>query len=631
VATLIKGTRVEERLRSGWYLLWDYAREHPFVYIGSVVGIGGSSVLATFIPRLIGQFTDALQKGRLDSEGVRYFAFVILGVGLVRVTLGWLGRVLSAQHGRIVTYKIRDALFAKWESLPLSYYHGHSVGDLLSHALSDVEVIRQVATMGINMTVNGAFMLGAALYMMTVHMNTSLALASLCPLIAIPLLVRHFGPRIRARSAKFQASLGAMSQSVEETFGGIRAIKAFGNEAVAIHTFQDRIDAIVREKMSFVRLSAIFGALIPFLGALGFIVVLAYGGHLAIQHVITLGDLVAFLLYLTLLKMPLEQLGNMLNLIQRASASLTRIAVLLEAVPDVRDREDARVEPPTKGGIEVRNLTFHYPGHVEPVLKNVSFTLPPGGTLGITGPIGSGKSTLIRLLTRLYEPPDASVFIDGVDVLDYRLESLRRSVAYVPQSGFLFSASLGDNISFAEESADLNKIERAARRAAVDGDIRNFPEGYGTEIGERGVRLSGGQKQRVAIARALYKDAPILVMDDSLSAVDTQTERRILEGFRAERGEGSLRTTLVISHRLSAVRDADEILVLKGGVVVERGRHDDLVRRGGLYATLWDLQSGGTGRSEPVSASETPSTGLLEVILNEDEENAKNESVDEGG
>jgi ATP-binding cassette subfamily B protein len=336
---------------SGWHLLWDYVREHPFIYFIAIASIGGSSILAVWIPRIIGRFTDSLQRGTLDYAEVHRFAWAILGVGIARVTFGWLGRVLAAQHGRIVTYKVRDALFKKWETLPPSYYHGHSVGELLSHALSDVEVVRQVASMGINITVNGTFMLGAALYMMMVHMNWRLAVAGLGPLVAIPILVRYFGPRIRNQSAKFQASLGSMSQSVEETFGGIRTIKAFGNEDVAVGMFEEKVDQIVREKIKFVRLSAVFGALIPLIGALGFIIVISYGGYLTIQHVITLGDLVAFLLYLTLLRQPLEQLGNMLNLIQRASASLGRISELLDVVPAVFDREGTLYHAPVQGGM----------------------------------------------------------------------------------------------------------------------------------------------------------------------------------------------------------------------------------------------------------------------------------------
>jgi ATP-binding cassette, subfamily B, multidrug efflux pump len=618
---------------SGWYLLWDYFRMHPFVYVISIASIGGSSMLAVYIPRIIGRFADTFKSGTLSFDDARHYGLLVLGVGLARVTLGWLGRVLSAQHGRIIMYKIREALFIKWETLSPSYYHKHSIGELLSHALSDVDVVRQVASMGINITVNGIFMLGAALYVMILHMHWQLAVAGLGPLVAIPVLVRYFGPRIRSQSARFQAALGSMSQTVEEIFGGIRTVKAFGNEEVVIRKFDGKVDAIVNEKMRFVRLSSIFGALVPLMAALGFIVVLVYGSQLTIRGVITLGDFVAFLLYLTLLRQPLEQLGNMLNVIQRASASLSRLAELLLAPVTVFDRNTHLSNAPVRGDIDVRNLSFRYPDTGTEVLRDVSFSVRQGKTLGIIGPIGSGKTTLAHLLLRLYEPPHGALFIDGTEIHDFYLEHLRTSIAYVPQNGFLFSTKVLDNIAFSEDVPDDARAREAARLTVVDNDIAKFSDEYATEIGERGVRLSGGQKQRVAIARMIYKDAPIHILDDSLSAVDTKTERSILGNMRigkhaARTGPG--KTTIIISHRLSAVMHADEILILEQGRITGRGSHEDLLKAGGLYSRLWNMQSGTTGRSEPVAAGDVDKTGLLEVLLEEEENAVKAESAEEG-
>jgi ATP-binding cassette subfamily B protein len=619
------------RTVSGWYLILDYFREHPFVYLFSTASIAGSSVLAVFIPRIVGSFADTFKNGLLTPSGAYHFGLLILITGIGRVSLGCIGRIISAQHGRIITYKIRNQLFKKWETLTPAYYHGSSIGDLLSHALSDVDVIRQVSSMGINITINGLFMLGAALYMMMAHMHWQLGAAGLAPLLLIPLLVRYFGPRIRTQSAAFQAALGGMSQTVEESLNGIRTVKVFGNEEVIINKFDTKVDTIVNEKMKFVRLSSIFGALVPFMASSGFIIVLAWGSNLTARGIITLGDFIAFLLYLTLLRQPLEQLGNMLNIIQRASASLSRIASLLAVEPAVKDHTSDLSTATFNGKLEIKNLTFRYPGTENDVLRNISFSLNPGGSLGIIGPIGCGKTSLAHLLLRLYEPPKGTIFFDGTDIHNINLGHLRKSIAYVPQNGFLFSAPILDNISFSDESADRNRVVKAACITAVDSDISGFPEGYDTEIGERGVRLSGGQKQRVAIARMVYKDSQIRILDDSLSAVDTKAERRILNNLFGESSSGGNNnaSTIIISHRLSAVMNCDEIIVLENGSVLERGSHAQLLNTGDSYSRLWNLQSGGTGRSEPVQKGVVEKTDLLEVLLVEDEIANKTENAEE--
>jgi ATP-binding cassette subfamily B protein len=332
--------------------------------------------------------------------------------------------------------------------------------------------------------------------------------------------------------------------------------------------------------------------------------------------------LVSFLLYQTLLRQPLEQLGNMLNVVQRASASLSRISELLAVEPETVDRPKAVEVPRIQGSIEVRNLTFRYPGAPGDSLRNVSFCLAPGQILGVVGAIGSGKTTLAHLLLRLYEPPAGTIFIDGRDILDIPLEQLRLSISYVPQNSFLFSTTVTANIAFSEDAPpDEARVRRAAEVASVDRDIEKFAEGFGSEIGERGVRLSGGQKQRIAIARMIYKDAPIRILDDSLSAVDTKTERAILDNL----GRDRCAATVVIGHRLSAVMNADEILVLDGGQVVERGSHESLLEQDGIYSRLWMLQTGEIGRSDPLGPEPSSDAELLEIIRVEDQSATKEE------
>jgi len=615
--------------RSGWHILGEYIARHRLAYVTAVLSIALSSTLAAIIPRLVGRLADTYAAGTLTLPSARHLALLVLATGTARVLLGWLGRFLTAQHGRIITFDIRDALFRKWETLTPAYYHGHSTGELLSHALSDVDVVRQVAAMGINTAINGVFMLGASMYFMFFHMNSRLALAGLVPLLAIPALIRHFGPKIKRQSGIFQSTLGQMSQTVEEIVGGIRTVKAFSNESLVERRFQDQLAELVEQKMRFVRLSAIFGALVPLMSAFGFIAVIWYGSFLAIRGEISLGNLIGFLLYLTLLKQPLEQLGNMLNTVQRASASLFRLSELLEVVPDTVETASENSVPPETGHIEVRDLTFRYAGTERDVLRGLSFSVAPGKTLGIVGSIGSGKTSLAHLLLRLYEPPAGTIFVDGRDIRSYSLEHLRRAIAYVPQNSFLFSTSVSENIAFSHDGApDQAAVVRASRIASVDEDVAKFPEGYATEIGERGVRLSGGQKQRVAIARMIYKDSPIRILDDSLSAVDTRTERRILENLAAgDDGRLTDSVTIVVSHRLSAVMNADEIILLEDGAVAERGDHAQLLSLGGTYARLWELQAGEVDKSDSIGPASVPAE-ILEILRTEDEE-ALNESAED--
>jgi ATP-binding cassette subfamily B protein len=346
--------------------------------------------------------------------------------------------------------------------------------------------------------------------------------------------------------------------------------------------------------MRLVRLSSLFSSLVPLMVNLGFVFVLGYGGVLVTLHLVSLGDFVAFTLYIAMLRQPMEQLGNVLNIVQRSSASIKRIEALLNVESDVIDRPGVLVDRPLHGTLRVQGLNFSYPGTGIPVLEDISFTLKPGQTLGVIGATGSGKSTLADLLLRLYEPPEGTVTIDGHDILNYPLARLRDGIAYVPQDGFLFSTTVLENICFSDDYPDRERAEQCARITAIHDNIINFPEGFNTEIGERGVRLSGGQKQRVAIARMIYKDAPYQLLDDSLSAVDTTTERQILHNLRdlSSTAPGKVKSTIIISHRLSAVQHADEIIVLERGRIVERGSHQQLIAFGGIYAGQWYMQAG---------------------------------------
>ena len=611
---------------SGLRIVGSYFRTNWVIYLLGIAMVAAGSLLAAQIPSLLGRVTDSLRDGKLGMTEMTGYVSMIVLIGVLRVATGWGGRVLVHHKGRELTYRLRKELFAKWGTLSPSYYHRHSVGDMISHALSDVEVVRELVSQGLNQGVSGMAMLLGAAYLMAVHVDWRLTLAGLGPLLFIPLLVKLLGPQIRLQSQRSQEALGAMAQTTEEVIGGIRTVKAFGKEQVVIGRFENRVDAIVDEKMRFVHLSALFSALLPLLVNLGFIFVLGYGGFLVTKKVISLGDFVAFTLYVAMLRMPLEQLGNVINIVQRSIASLNRIDELLRVVPDVLDRKGPLMDIPLQGSFRVKALTFCYPGSDREVLNNISFCVKPGKTLGIIGAMGSGKSTLANLLLRLSDPPEGTVFVDDRDILHYPLARLREGIAYVPQDGFLFSSTVLENIALSDEYPDRERVERCAGITAVHENILCFPDQYDTEVGERGVCLSGGQKQRIAIARMIYKDAPFQIMDDSLSAIDTATERRILDNLRelskSRAGSDVARdkATIIIAHRLSSVQHADEILVLEEGRIVERGSHALLISQNGIYAEQWFMQAGQFEESESDESNEDGQRERSELDLHLDVE-----------
>ena len=564
--------------------LFPYFKKHRWGYaLGSVCVLLQNGIAVT-IPLLIGHAIDHLRHG-VSRRGLLIDAALILGVTCAKGVFLFLNRKIVISISREIEFEMRNDIFRHLENLSYSFYQRTRTGDIMARATNDLNAVRNLLGPAIMYSANTLVFTLAALYFM-VHISPWLTLYAFAPFPIVSIVVQYFGRRIHERFERIQAMFSDISARAQENFSAARVIRAYVQEDAEIANFETANKEYIKRSLSLVRLMGMLWPTLTTLLGFAIVLVLWLGGRQTIQGHMTVGTFVAYLQYMFLLTWPMIALGWVINIFQRGTASLARINEIMQERPEVVDSSvDSAAAPAVRGEIEFRGLNFAYNG--APVLRDVNLQIPAGSSLAIVGPTGSGKSTLVSLIPRIYDAPAGSVLLDGRPITDYPLETLRRAIGFVPQETFLFSDTVEENIAFGTDQTDKEAVRLAAQAASIAADIEDFPEQYATTVGERGITLSGGQKQRTAIARAIIRNPRILILDDALSSVDTHTEDKILNHLR-ELMHG--RTTIFISHRVSTVRNADRIAVLHGGHIVELGTHDELIARNGYYTDLYNKQ-----------------------------------------
>jgi ATP-binding cassette subfamily B multidrug efflux pump len=550
-----------------------------------VICILASVIFNLYIPLIVGQAIDA-NWNEVTWSRLTISALKVLGASVIGGTFLFLQRRILIGMSRKIEYDLRRDFYAHLVDQPQTFFQEHRIGDLMARATNDLAAVRQLGGPMIMYSLQTLFVVIIVLPLMFI-INWRLTLLLFVTMPLVSLTVKFFGQQVHVRFEKIQDFFSQITARAQENFTGVRVVRAYAQEGAEIAAFNELNRQYAEKSLSLVRIDALMRPLMQFLIGMGFVLIIWAGVPAAIRGEITVGQFTVFNMYLFRLIWPLIALGYVVNLYQRGTASLKRMNAIFAVKPSIADFGNVKTQPPIKGQIEFRNLTFRYHPGDEPVLRDINLVIREGQTVAFVGRTGSGKSTLVNLISRIVEAPEDTVLVDGISVRDYPLAQLRASIGYVPQETFLFSDALAQNIAFGVDKAERSQIEWAAEVAGLTEDVEGFPDRFETLVGERGLTLSGGQKQRTAIARAILREPKILILDDALSSVDTYTEEKILGELR---GVMRGRTSLIVSHRISTVRDADLICVLDEGRIMEQGPHNELLALGGEYSALYERQ-----------------------------------------